>query len=106
CLTREPSLASMLNRTADEVSVAVNSFNGILTRPKRKVSDAMDRAAMEDLASRWGGADGREVQHKPPIAQRKVPGACDEQMAPTASGGRQQALRARRGLVFLPVVPP
>src|SRR5664279_1561710 len=46
CLRREPSLASMLKRTAAELSVAEYSLTGIDTRPNERDSEAIERAAI------------------------------------------------------------
>jgi hypothetical protein len=62
CFSREPSLASRLNFTVAEASVAEYSLIGMLTRPKLNVSEAMDRAAMV-LAAVKGGRQTGGAQH-------------------------------------------
>src|SRR5436190_3275365 len=54
CFRREPSLSSMLKRTAAELSVAEYSLTGIDTRPNERESDAIERAAMRAPQSRSG----------------------------------------------------
>src|SRR5262245_1793015 len=55
CLSREPSLDNMLKRTVAEDSVAEYSLTGMDTNPKLKVSDAMERAAMNRLLTAGDG---------------------------------------------------
>src|SRR5688572_22058050 len=58
CFSREPSLASRLNLTALAVSVAEYSLTGIDTRPKLRVREAIERAAMNE-APIVRGVNGR-----------------------------------------------
>src|SRR5882672_858966 len=55
CLTREPSFVSMLKLTLAELSVAEKSFTGMDTRPKLRVSEARERAAMRISLTRRVG---------------------------------------------------
>src|SRR5450631_4530040 len=48
CFKRAPFGASMLNLTLAELSVAVYSRTGIETKPKLKVREAIERAAMSN----------------------------------------------------------
>src|SRR5580692_6127215 len=60
CFTREPSGASMLNRTSAPLSVAEYSLTGMVTRPKDNDSDAIERAGI-CFSSRAG--TGASAQH-------------------------------------------
>src|SRR5262245_43130898 len=78
CLSREPSFDSRLKRTVAEDSVAEYSLTGMDTNPKLKVSDAMERAAMERLPTRE--ADDEHTAS----ASRRVPVRSDSERAKDA----------------------
>ena len=74
CRTREPSFASRLKRMLAELSVAEYSRTGIDTRPKLRDSDAIERAAIENLVHRRGLA--ARIHFAPKAGSARV--LCDD----------------------------